>query len=134
MRALLGLLIALSACAAPPVRPAPAPPTGPVLQDNPHRYGRPMLSGPFYATDQRYGVYDTPGTVEVILAGTDPARQVGTRKIVADAEDPLETGIRSAFHVPCSKLVAVYWNVPGRVEDADREEEAIARFLVPHGQ
>jgi len=115
-RHLLVLAVLLVACQRSPVAPTIPPPV--VTPDpipapvpvNPHHYGRPLHSGPFYATDQRYGFYDTPGTIEVILAGTDPARQVGSRLIVADNEDPLGWG-RSADRVPCEKLAAVYLNV-----------------------
>ena len=117
MRALLlASLVALAGCSrfTTPTPPEPVPTPNPIpapQPENPHRYGRPMLSGPFYATDQRYGFFDTPGNIEVILAGTDPARQIGTRLIVADAEDPLGTGVRSAALVPCDRLAAVYLNV-----------------------
>jgi hypothetical protein len=109
--------------------PAPPPPHPPAASDNPHRYGRALLSGPFYATDARWGFFDTPGTIEVILAGTDPANQIGHRLLVADAEDPLAVGIRSADRASCTRLAAVYFNVPGFWLDADMDELAIARAI-----
>lgn len=116
--AILLLLAALFAgsCQDKPRPTGPTPPTTtivlpptPPTPSNPHHYGRTLWTGPFYATDTRYGYFDTPGNVEVILAGTDPIHQVGSRRIIADNEDPLGWG-RSADRTPCDKLLAVYLN------------------------
>lgn len=111
----LSLLIGAAACHATPTSPSRPQ----------HR----LHTGPFFATDHRYGYSDRcPGDVEVIADGTDAGKQLLPRRIIATL-DVAERSVR----YPDQEPIALWLNVAGDGQYDHAEAEHVRWWSDMHG-